>query len=73
MEKEIDRLLKILDNDSYGCKLGSLLNEKKINQSVIQKAKNMGYVRFYNEEQRQYMDFIHDQYFVGLQKKDQEC
>lgn len=44
MEKEIDKLLRLLDENPYGIQLGQILYDKEIDSSIIRKAKNIGYV-----------------------------
>jgi hypothetical protein len=59
MEKEIDKLLRLLDRDAHGIVLKQIIDDKKINISIIKNAKNMGYVKYYNEEMKDYTDIFH--------------
>ncbi|MDR1883721.1 MAG: hypothetical protein LBR26_13195 [Prevotella sp.] len=65
-KKEIDRLLRLLDEDSYGIRTGQIIHDKKIDRSIIHKAKNMGYVRFYNEQLKEYTDVFNDSCFCRI-------
>lgn len=66
MEKDVDKLLRLLDGDSNGVQLGQIIYDKNIDRSVIQKAKNMGYVRFFIEDRRECTDAFHDQFFCRI-------
>jgi len=65
-EKEIDRLLRILDEDSNGFKTNQILDDYNIDKNIIRKAKNMGYIRFYNEDKSEYTEIIDNKYFCRI-------
>lgn len=64
--KDIDSLLRILDKDTYGLQCQQLINDHKITKKTIVKAKNMGYVQFYNESTHSTVDFISDTYYCRI-------
>jgi hypothetical protein len=67
MEKDIDKLLRLLDENPYGIQLGQILYNKKIDRSVIRKAKNMGYVRLFNDDtNKECTDIIGDLNFCRI-------
>lgn len=66
MEKEIDRLLRLLKGDTHGRLLMQIVYDYKIDRSVIKEAKCSGYIDLYNEEKREYTDVLDDRYFCRI-------
>lgn len=67
MEKEIDKLLRLLDENPYGIQLGQILYDKEIDSSIIRKAKNIGYVWLFNDDtNKECTDIIGDLNFCRI-------
>ncbi|GAB6120971.1 hypothetical protein [Dysgonomonas termitidis] len=66
MNKEIDKLLRLLDEDPDGILLSQIIYDKKFGIPIIKKAKSLGYIKYYNEEIQKDTDILHDKNFCKI-------
>ncbi|MBF0575547.1 hypothetical protein [Dysgonomonas sp. GY617] len=64
--KKVDRLLRILDKERTGLKINKIRYDHKFDNDIIIKAKNLGYISFYNEDKNEYTESICDQNFCRI-------